>query len=409
MKTLKLMRKKEKDKFVVPKAVQDVIPIKAVFKDGIFVVGNNLYSKTFRFSDINYNIAGNEEKQELMKGYWAVINSFGSGVTVKLTINNHKFDRAEFERSILIPYKYDKLDKFRKEYNEMLLDKAAQSNCIVQDKYFTVTVSKKNIEDARAFFNRVGNDLTARLSKIESKCTPLNAEEKLRIFHNFYRSGDEQNYNLDFELLQKQGCDVKDYICPDSMDFQSDYMKINDTFCRVIFLRNYGTFVSDDTVAELTSINRNLMLSIGFIPIPTDEATKEVDKVLLGIQTDKANYNRKQVQNNNFGATNYDLEQREAEILEVKNDMRNRDQRLYETLITMVITADTKQELDNLTDTVFAKVSDGSTAQFGILRYQQLDGLNTVLPFGVRKIDCFRTLATECERGRESVYCFDCE
>ena len=395
MKTLKLMRKKEKDKFVVPKAVQDVIPIKAVFKDGIFVVGNNLYSKTFRFSDINYNIAGNEEKQELMKGYWAVINSFGAGVTVKLTINNHKFDRAEFERSILIPYKYDKLDKFRKEYNEMLLDKAALSNCIVQDKYFTVTVSKKNIEDARAFFNRVGNDLTARLSRIESKCTPLNAEEKLRIFHNFYRSGDEQNYNLDFELLQKQGCDVKDFICPDSMDFQSDYMKINDTFCRVIFLRNYGTFVSDDIVSELTSMGRNLMLSIDFIPIPTDEATKAVDKVLLGIQTDKANYNRKQVQNNNFGATNYDLEQREAEILEVKNDMRNRDQRLYETLNTMVITADTKQELDNLTDTVFAKVSDGSTAQFGVLRYQQLDGLNTVLPFGVGKIDCFRTLTTE--------------
>ena len=377
MKTLN-MHRKEKAKFTVPKAVQDVIPVQTVYKDGIFVLGNHLYSKTFRFSDINYHIASNEEKQELMKGYWAVINSFGAGVTVKLTINNHKFDRAEFERSILIPYKYDKLDKFRAEYNKMLLDKAAQSNCIVQDKYFTVTVSKKNISDARAFFNRVANDLTARLSRIESKCTPLNAEERLRIFHNFYRSGEEQNYNLDLALLQKQGCDAKDYICPDSMDFQSDYMKINDTFCRVIFLRNYGTFVSDDIVSELTSMGRNLMLSIDFIPIPTDEAIKAVDKVLLGIQTDKANYNRKQVQNNNFGATNYDLEQREAEILEVKNDMRN-----------------TKQELDNLTDTFFAKVSDGSTAQFGILRYQQLDGLNTVLPFGVRKIDCFRTLTTE--------------
>ena len=217
----------------------------------------------------------------------------------------------------------------------------------------------------------------------------------MRIFHNFYRSGDEQNYNLDFELLQNQGCDVREYICPDSMDFENDYMTTNDKYCRVIFLRNYGTFVSDDTVAELTSINRNLMLSIDFLPTPTDEATKEVDKVLLGIQTEKANYNRKQVQNQNYGATNYDLEQREAEILEVKNDMRNRDQRLYSTLITMVITADTKQELDNVTDSVFSMVSNGSTAQFAILRYQQLDGLNTVLPFGVRRINCFRTLTTE--------------
>lgn len=395
MKTLKTMIKREKEKFVIPKSVQDVIPIKAVYKDGIFLLSNNNYSKTFKFTDINYHIASDEEKKELMQGYWSVINSFGAGVTIKLTINNHKLDRAEFEKSILIPLRYDGLDNYRKEYNEMLLDKANSSNCIVQDKYFTVTVSKKTVEDARAFFNRIGNDLTARLSRIGSKCEPLTADDKLRIFHNFYRVGNEQNYNLDFEQLMNNGCDIRDYICPDSMDFESDYMKINEEYCRTIFLRNYGTFVDDNTISDLTSINRNLMLSIDFIPIPTGEATKEVDKVLLGIQTDKANYNRKQVQNNNFGATNYDLEQREGEILEIKNDMRNRDQRLYETLITMVITADTKQELDNVTETVFAKVADSSTNQFATLRYQQLDGLNTVLPFGTRKINCFRTLTTE--------------
>ncbi|WP_294773788.1 VirB4-like conjugal transfer ATPase, CD1110 family [uncultured Eubacterium sp.] len=395
MKTLKTMIKREKEKFVIPKSVQDVIPIKAVYKDGIFLLSNNNYSKTFKFTDINYHIASDEEKKELMQGYWSVINSFGAGVTIKLTINNHKLDRAEFEKSILIPLRYDGLDNYRQEYNRMLLDKANSSNCIVQDKYFTVTVSKKTVEDARAFFNRIGNDLTARLSRIGSKCDPLTADDKLRIFHNFYRVGNEQNYNLDFEQLMNNGCDIRDYICPDSMDFESDYMKINEEYCRTIFLRNYGTFVDDNTISDLTSINRNLMLSIDFIPIPTGEATKEVDKVLLGIQTDKANYNRKQVQNNNFGATNYDLEQREGEILEIKNDMRNRDQRLYETLITMVITADTKQELDNVTETVFAKVSDSSTNQFATLRYQQLDGLNTVLPFGTRKINCFRTLTTE--------------
>lgn len=395
MKTLKTMIKREKEKFVIPKSVQDVIPIKAVYKDGIFLLSNNNYSKTFKFTDINYHIASDEEKKELMQGYWSVINSFGAGVTIKLTINNHKLDRAEFEKSILIPLRYDGLDNYRQEYNEMLLDKANSSNCIVQDKYFTVTVSKKSVEDARAFFNRIGNDLTARLSRIGSKCQSLTADDKLRIFHNFYRVGNEQNYNLDFEQLMNNGCDIRDYICPDSMDFESDYMKINEEYCRTIFLRNYGTFVDDNTISDLTSINRNLMLSIDFIPIPTGEATKEVDKVLLGIQTDKANYNRKQVQNNNFGATNYDLEQREGEILEIKNDMRNRDQRLYETLITMVITADTKQELDNVTETVFAKVADSSTNQFATLRYQQLDGLNTVLPFGTRKINCFRTLTTE--------------
>ena len=179
------------------------------------------------------------------------------------------------------------------------------------------------------------------------------------------------------------------------MDFNSDYMMINGQYCRTVFLRNYGTFVDDNIITELTSINKNLMLSIDFIPIPVDEANKDVDNILLGVQSDKANFNRRQAQNQNYGATNYDLEQREKEILEIRNDMCYRDQRIYDTIISMVITADSKQELDNLTESIFAKASENSTAQFATLRYQQLDGFNTVLPFGVKRIECYCTLTTE--------------
>ena len=42
MKTRNKMKKLEQEKFVVPKTVQNVIPIKAVYKDGIFLVGKNI-------------------------------------------------------------------------------------------------------------------------------------------------------------------------------------------------------------------------------------------------------------------------------------------------------------------------------------------------------------------------------
>lgn len=395
MKVLRWMRKSEREAFKIPKKVQDVLPVKKVFKDGIFYIGNDRYSKTFKFSDINYHIASDEEKEDLMRGYWSVINSFGSGVIIKLTINNHKLDKAEFENSILIPHRDDGLDKYRDEYNQMLIDKAEQSNSIVQDKYFTVTVTKSNIDEARAFFNRIGSDLASRMSRVGSKSVPLSADERLKILHDFYREGQEQNFNISFDALDKSNCSPIDYVCPDSMEFESDHIKINGKYYRTIFLRNYGTFISDDIIPQLTSFNINLMLSVDFVPVPNDEATREVDKVLLGIQTDKANYNRKQVQNNNIGAINYDLEQREQEILEVKTDMRSRDQKLYFGLITMVVSADSLKELKEITETIFSKVAEGSTSQFAILRYQQLDGLNTVLPFGVKKIHTMRTLTTE--------------
>lgn len=47
LKTLKTLFKQDKEKFVVPKSVQAVIPIKTIWEDGIFLVGSNKYAKTF--------------------------------------------------------------------------------------------------------------------------------------------------------------------------------------------------------------------------------------------------------------------------------------------------------------------------------------------------------------------------
>lgn len=56
IKTLKISIKQDKEKYRVPRKVQDVIPISCIWPDGIFKVGNK-FSQTFRFSDINYQVA----------------------------------------------------------------------------------------------------------------------------------------------------------------------------------------------------------------------------------------------------------------------------------------------------------------------------------------------------------------
>ncbi len=60
---------------------------------------------------------------------------------------------------------------------------------------------------------------------------------------------------------------------------------MGDRYGRVLFLREYASYIKDDMIAELTDMNRNLMLSIDVIPVPTDEAVQEVEKRLLGVET----------------------------------------------------------------------------------------------------------------------------
>ena len=395
IKTVNNTLKQDKEKYQIPGKVQDIIPVRTVYPDGIFLSGKGKYSKTFRFRDINYAVASMSDKEMMFLEYSELLNAFDSGATTKITINNRRLNRLDFENQILIGMKNDGLNEYRKEYNSMLLDKVTGSNAIVQDKYVTVSVSKNNIEDARVYFSRIGADMVAHFARLGSQCTELDAEERLRIIHDFFRTGEETYFNFDMKDHMKKGHSFADYICPDSYENHDSYFKIGGRYGRVLLLRDYASYIKDSMVAELTDINRNLMLSIDVIPVPTDEAVKEVENRLLGVETNITNWQRKQNMNNNYSAVvPYDMEQQRKESKEFLDDLTTRDQRMMFAVVTIVHTADSKKQLDNDTEEILTTARK-HLCQMTTLRYQQLDGLQTAVPFGVRKIDAFRTLTTE--------------
>ena len=394
MKALSKLFKLDKEKYTVPRKVQDVIPIRRIWKDGIFMVGNK-FAKTFKFTDINYFVASREDKEAMFLTYSELLNSLDCGATTKITINNRRMNRKDFEEAILLPMTGDELDEYRREYNQMLLDKATGANGIMQEKYITISIHKKNVEEARAYFSRVGADLTSHFTALGSKCVPLDATEKLRILHDFYRSGEETSFHFDARDMMRKGHDFRDYICPDSMEKHADYIKLGDKFARVIFLKDYASYIKDDMVTELTDLNRNMMLSIDIIPVSTDEAVREVENRMLGIETNITNWQRRQNANNNFSAVvPYDMELQRRETKEFLNDLTSRDQRMMFAVITMVHVADTKEQLDSDTE-ILLSTARKHLCQLAAMKYQQLDALNTALPIGVRKINALRTLTTE--------------
>lgn len=395
IKSLLTMQKQEREDFSVPKNVQQSIPIKRIYDDGIFLVGKNKYSFTYKFSDINYAVASKEDKEAMFLNYSELLNCFDSGATTKITIALRRINKKDFEKEILLPFKQDGLDIYRQEYNQMLLDKALGANGMKREIYLTVSVVKKDYEEAKNYFRRIGNEIVSHLAKLGSKCVELNAYEKLKLLHDFYRIGEETNYNLDIHEMMKRGHNFKDYICPDGFSFKSDYFEMGKKFGRVFFLKEYASFIKDSMIAELTDMNQNMMMSIDIIPIPTDEAVKEVENRLLGVETNITNWQRKQNANNNFSAVvPYDMEQQRKESKEFLDDLTTRDQRMMFANLTLVITADTKEQLEADTETILI-VARKHLCQIVPLRYQQMNGLNTALPIGVRKINNLRTLTTE--------------
>lgn len=395
IKTLSKATKAERDKFRIPRSVQDAIPIRRIWSDGIFQVGTQ-FSKTFSFTDINYQIAGKEDKTAMFLDYSELLNALDSGASAKITINNRRLNKAEFEAALLLSMRQDGLDHFRKEYNDMLLSKVTgTSNSVVQERYITISVVKKNIAEARAYFSRVGTDLLTHLAQLSSIGQELDLVTRLRIFRDFFKGAEPPAFEFDLKTQMKQGHSFKDWFCPDSMEFQPDCFKLNDRWGRVLYLQGYASYIKDSMVSELCELNRDLMLSIDILPVPTDEAVREVQNKLLGVETNAANWQRRQNAANNFSAMlPYDIEQQRAETKEMLGDLTNRDQRMMFGLVTMVHLADTKEQLDSDTESLLT-VARKHLCQMSILRWQQKDGLDTVLPYGLRRITALRTLTTE--------------
>ena len=395
IKTLQNTLKQDKEKFTVPRSVQDTIPIRRIWQDGIFQFGSK-FSKSIRFSDINYAIASKEDKTAMFLNYSELLNALDTGSTTKITINNKRINRQNFEETILLPSCGDFLDGYRAEYNTMLMDKVTDaSNSVVQERYITVSTHKKNIEEARTVFDRVTNDITSRLAKLDSHSEELDATERLRILHDFYRVGEETEFHFDLQDSMKRGSSYKDAICPNSMEFKKDHFVMGDKYGRVLFLKEYASYIKDSMINELTELNRTLMLSIDVIPVPTDEAVREMQNRLLGVETNVTNWQRRQNSNNNFSAVvPYDLEQQRKETREMLDDLTTRDQRMMFAVVTLVHLADSKEELDSDTETL-QSIARKHLCQLSTLNWQQADGLATALPFGLRRIDALRTLTTE--------------
>ena len=394
LKTFQTILKQTRESYRVPKTVQDLIPITRIWADGIFLCGKS-YTKSWRYTDINYKAASRPDKEHYFLTWSGLLNGLDTGAIGKFTSNNRRLNMTEFGKKILIPYRTEGLEEYNREINKVLYNKAQEADGNMQEKYVTVTIFRRNIEEARNAFRRIDAELKARFRALGSTCTEMDAQDRLKVLYGFYRYGEDEDYCFDLKDSQRHGHSFKDYICPDSIERHSDYMVIGKRYVRSLYLKDYANYIGDDIVDELMSLNRNMMLSIDVIPIPTDEAVTEVEKKLLGIETNAMNWQRRQNKNNNFTAVlPYDMESQRNETREFLRDLTTRDQRMMLSTLTMVITADSKEQLDQDTETLIS-LTRKRMCQLAVLKYQQMDGMNTALPIGTWLIHAVRTLTTE--------------
>lgn len=390
----KELKKASEPLYKTPKSVQETIEIRKIAENGIFEISKNRFSKCYLFQDINYTTTDETEQMDIFERYCKFLNSLD--VCFKITINNKNKDMEEVKNHIFLQCKEDGFDKFRKIYNDIMEQKIKEGRQgIDQERYLTVTIERKNFEEAKAQFATIEASIQKEFNGLGAEIIPMSGNERIRALYGYYHLGEENSFDFDIKEAKKTGADFRNDLCNGMVQFYPDYFKDEKKFCRALFLKKYPSSLSDRFLNEITNLPVYSITSIDVVPVPKDMTTRILQKKYLGIEADIIKQQRVRNRNNDFSSEiSYNKRIEKKEIEEIMDDVRENDQCLFYVAVTILLMADSKEKLDSMTETV-ETIGKRNSVTIEEHYLKQREALNTTLPIGVRQVETMRTMLTQ--------------
>jgi len=390
----KELKKADEPLYRTPASIQETIEILKISESGIFEVSKNRYSKCYRFQDINYATANEEEQISIFERYCRFLNSLD--VNFKITVNNKNKDMEELREKVFLQPQPDGFDDYRSIYNDIMEQKIREGRQgIEQERYLTITIERKNFEEAKAQFATIEASVHKAFNELGAGIVPLSGNERIRVLYDYYHLGKENGFDFDIREAEKVGADFRNDLCNGMLQFFPDYFRDENKFCRALFIKKYPSSLSDRFLNEIVSLPVHSVTSIDIVPIPKDMTTKILQKKYLGIESDIIRQQRVRNKNNDFSSEiSYNKRIEKKEIEGIMDDVRENDQCLFYAAVNIILMADTKEELDSMTKTV-ETIGKRHSVTIEEHYLKQRESLNTALPIGVRQVETMRTMLTQ--------------
>ena len=388
--------KKAKRDGRLPQSAQQTIPYKEMCRDGICVVSDHYFTKQVQFYDINYQLAQNEDKNQIFENYCDFLNYFDSSIQVQLSFLNQRADMEERQRSISIPDQEDAFNGIREEYSDMLKDQLAKgNNGLTKTKYITFGIEAESLRAAKPRLERIEADILANFKALGVKAHGMDGYERLAVLHRMFHPADSQKFRFAWDAIWKTGLSSKDFIAPDSFTFRSGRrFQIGPTHGAVSFLQILAAELTDRMLADFLDLESSLVVTLHIQSIDQSAAIKNIKRKITDLDAMKIQEQKKAVR------AGYDMELLPSDLVtfgaEAKTllqDLQSRNERMFLVTLLVMNLADTVQKLEN---NIFqaAGIAQKYNCALRRLDYQQEQGLMSSLPLGQNQIHIQRGLTT---------------
>ncbi len=380
----------------IPRTAQQTVPFDRMFQDGICRIGQDYYTKTIRFQDINYQLATQEDKTEIFEEWCSFLNFFDSSVHFQLSFMNLATDSADFEKSIAIQHHKDDFNYIRDDYSRMLLKQMeAGNNGLTKTKYLTFGIHADSIRNAKPRLAHIEMDILNNLKRIGVIAESLNGYQRLELMYKQLHIGEKSHFAFDWKYLVNSGLSVKDFIVPSSFEFPTGRIfKMGDTYCAMSFLSIDASDISDRMLADLLDVESSQIVTMHIQSVDQNAAIKKVKHTITELDRSKIEEQKKAVR------AGYDIEIIPSDLATYGNDakallkeLQSQNERMFLLTFTILNTGKTKEELEN---NIFQSSSIAQKHNCNLIRldYQQEQGLVSALPLAYNEVEIQRGMTT---------------
>lgn len=392
----------------IPKTSQEVISY--MFKDvdektNIFKINDEEYSICIEYTDVSFAKANDEEAENIFFKWLEYLHSFreenhisviNAGTPIKTEKYKERFifDTDNIEDSNQL--------QIAEELNTIITNSLGSNEETLQTKRFVViSLKARNFLEANALFLNMFIKTEQKFQELKSKITLVSIKERLKFLYNFFNVESLETRGIEniITYAKENNMSIFDVIAPKKISMrESDFIEIDDKkFLRVLYVSKLPKSITPRFYNRLTTLEEiNLITTLNISPTNSAKMIKQVDKSLSAMETERLEKIKR------AGKSNLDyewvkdkkLETRISNAEQLQYDLQKNNQKIFKNNFLVCISANSFEELEDQTVKV-QEVAAEMLVEMKPLLWQQLEGLQNILPLGHNSLQFQRTLTSE--------------
>ena len=340
-----------------PEGPQRLVPFEMLFRDGIMELGDGGWSLTVSYTDTNYLLARELDKEVMNGAYQGWLNSLGEGERVQVSLMSRHTDARTYERDFELKPREGDADgnTYRSELNAYIRGRLTSSTASLRRELsVTFTVRAEGHDDAARRLATLVRGFDRFCRRFGSSHRVLTGQERMDLICSVTKPDDEAGkYTYDSLAL---GMRMRDLACPWRVlrpdgGRGDSRLVVGGRWVRSYTLLpadgGWGSTQRDTFVSDLVGTGHDMIVSWHVVPWVTSAAVSAANRQYLDVSDENVIYrinNSKPERGYFIDETNMPRKMVEAEkgAKQVREELVKHRQRMFS--VSLVVTLISRDE-----------------------------------------------------------------